>query len=268
MSGDVPLRIDDAQPHSARVWNYLLGGTDNFPADREFGDKLAEIHPAIIEIVQQCRAFLVRAVRYLASEAGIRQFLDVGTGLPPAENTHQVAQQVDPACRVFYVDKDPLVLARSAALLAGATEGTVSYFEADVREPEKILSAAAETLDFTSPIALMLLGVMGNVADAGEAYGIVNRYMAALPSGSYLLLQDGTNVVRDKQEEEALKRFAGERPEFGYYHLRTPDEIARFFDGLELVDPGVVSCSRWRPDPNLSEIPDEVDEFSGLARKP
>jgi hypothetical protein len=258
--------LDTTVPHSARVWNYWLGGKDNFPADREFGNKITAVYPDIVRAARESRGFLARTVAYLAGEVGIRQFLDVGTGLPTADNTHEVAQRIAADSRVVYVDNDPLVLVHARALLVGSPEGATSYLEADVRDPDKILAAAAETLDFTRPVALMLLGVLGNVADLDEAYTIVDRLTAALPAGSYLAVQDGTHAVMSEADALALKALSDD---LGYgYQLRTPEQIARFLDGLELVEPGVVSSSRWRPEPDLANPPVPVNEFGGVGRKP
>jgi hypothetical protein len=258
MSNAPAPKFDSTKPHSARVWNYWLGGKDHFAADREFGDRLLDVYPEIVEVARASRAFLGRAVRHLAGEAGIRQFLDVGTGLPTADNTHEVAQRVAPEARVVYVDNDPLVLVHARALLTGTPEGAISYIDADVRDPDKILAAAAETLDFTLPVALMLLGVMGNVADTDEAYAIVKRLVDAVPSGSHLVLNDGTVAQEDVR---ALNQNAGYQ-----YHTRTPEQITRFFDGLELLEPGVVSTPFWRPDPGTR--PAVLDVYCGVARKP
>jgi O-methyltransferase involved in polyketide biosynthesis len=258
--------LDAAKPHSARIWNYWLGGKDHFAADREYADQFIEIYPGIVNIARASRAFLGRVVRYLAGEAKVRQFLDVGTGLPTADNTHEVAQRVDPECRIVYVDNDPLVLVHARALLTGTDEGATAYIDADVREPEKILAVAAETLDFTRPIALLMLGVMGNIPDDGEAYGLVGRLADALPSGSYLALLDGTDVLRGAERRESILRL---RESTGVeYRNRSPDQIARFFAGFELLEPGVVSASRWRPDPGPAGPPAEVDAFCGVGRKP
>jgi hypothetical protein len=172
-SSQVPPEINSNVPQTARIWNYWLGGTDNFPVDREVGDQILEAFPAIVENARASRAFLARAVRYLAGEAGIRQFLDIGTGLPTANNTHQVAQRVAPECRVVYVDNDPQVLAHARALLTSSPEGATAYIDADLRDPDKILQGAARTLDFTRPIAIMLMGILGHIADDSEAQSIV-----------------------------------------------------------------------------------------------
>jgi hypothetical protein len=262
--------FDSTVPHSARVWNYWLGGKDHFAADREFGDRYVEIYPEIVARARESRAFLGRVVRRLAGEAGIRQFLDVGTGLPTADNTHEVAQRIAPTSRIVYVDNDPLVLVHARALLTSTAEGVTAYIDADVRDPEKILSVAAETLDFGQPVAILLLGVMGSVGDVDEGYEILGRLRDALPPGGYLAASDGTHVLMSEDRYEAIRALA-EGPGGTGYHHRTPEEIARFFDGLELLEPGVVSVSRWRPDPvpgPEQRLPAEVDQFGGLARKP
>jgi hypothetical protein len=258
--------IDTTVPHSARIWNYWQGGKDNYPVDRKIGDQFCEIFPDIIQIARTSRAFNVRSIRYLAGEAGIRQFLDIGTGLPGANNTHEVAQAVAPECRIVYVDNDPLVLTHARALLTSSPEGSCQYIDADLREPDTILQAAVRTLDFGQPVALMLSGILGHIIDDTEAYAIVNRLLDALPSGSYLALNDGTNVIRGKELEEAIQVWnqASSTP----YHLRSIEQIARFFDGLELVEPGVVSVTRWRPEAGPFGVPAELDQFGGVGRKP
>jgi O-methyltransferase involved in polyketide biosynthesis len=260
--------IDTTVPNSARVWNYWLGGTDNYPVDRAAGDQFREAFPGVVEVARASRGFLTRAVRFLAGEAGIRQFLDVGAGLPTADNTHEVAQRVAPAARVVYVDNDPLVLAQARTLLTSTPQGVTDLIDADLHDPDTILEAAARTLDFTQPIALMLMGILGHVGDDHEARSIVRRLLDALPSGSYLALDDGTDVIDKAAVEEAQGAYneSGAIP----YHPRSPEQIAGFFDGLELVEPGVVSCPRWRPDPADVEDgpPAEVDAFGGVGRKP
>jgi hypothetical protein len=257
-------KIDTTVPHSARIWNYWLGGKDNFAVDREAGDQYRQVFPGVVDVARASRQFLIRTIGYLAGEVGIRQFLDIGTGLPTANNTHQVAQSVAPDSRVVYVDNDPLVLAHARALLVGTPQGVTDYIDADLREPDTILEAAAKTLDFSQPIALILSGVLGHIPDTSEARSIVRRLLGALPSGSYLSLNDGTSVVSDKIEEAQQEyNESGAAP----YQLRTPEEIASFFDGLELVEPGVVSCPRWRPDPDV-KVPADVDAFGGVGRKP
>jgi S-adenosyl methyltransferase len=251
-------------PQTARIWNYWLGGKDNFPVDRAVGDQILEAFPAIVENARASRAFLARAVRYLAGEAGIRQFLDIGTGLPTANNTHQVAQAVAAESRIVYVDNDPIVLTHARALLTSTPEGATAYIDADLRDPDTIVQEAARTLDFTQPIAIMLMGILGHIADDDEAQSIVRRLVDAVPSGSYLTMNDGTDTSEEVVEAARIWNQSANPT----YHLRSPDRIARFFDGLELVEPGVVSPPRWRPDPSLSGLPAEIDSFCGVGRKP
>lgn len=254
--------IDSSVPHSARVWNYWLGGKDNYPPDRAVGDQVMGMFPDITRLARADRAFLGRAVRYLAGEAGIRQFLDVGTGLPTADNTHEVAQAVAPECRIVYVDNDPLVLVHARALLTSTREGACDYIEADLRDVGAILDAAARTLDFSRPVALMLLGIMGQIPDSDEPGSVIRRLLEPMVAGSYLALSDGsttsptfTEAVRHYNENSAST-----------YHPRSPGQLTGFFDGLEVVEPGVVELSRWRPpvEGQLREVPG----MGGVGRKP
>jgi hypothetical protein len=261
-----PPEIDTSVPNSARIWNYWLGGKDNYPADREAGDWYRAIYPEIVEVARASRQFLARAVRYLAGEAGVRQFLDVGTGLPTADNTHDVAQRVAPDTRVVYVDNDPVVLTHARALLT-STRAVTAYVDADLHDPDRIVAAAGRTLDLTQPVGLMLLGILGHIDDDDEARSIVKRLLGALPSGSYLTICDGTNDL-SPAGVEAQRRYneSGAIP----YRLRSSQQLAEFFEGLELVEPGVVSCSRWRPDPDdlRHGLPPEMDQVAGVGRKP
>lgn len=247
--------IDTSVPHSARIWNYWLGGKDNYPVDREAGDQFREVFPGIVDVARAGREFLSRAVRYLAGDVGIRQFLDIGTGLPTAENTHEVAQRVAPDSRIVYVDNDPLVLTYARALLTSTPEGSTGYLHADLHEPEKVLRAAAETLDLSTPTALMLMGILGHVSDYGTARSIVNRLVDGLPRGSYLVIYDGTE--RSQENMAALRGYneSGAIP----YHLRGPEQVAGYFDGLELVEPGMVPCPHWRPDATTFRSPAAED---------
>ncbi|MDP8930115.1 MAG: SAM-dependent methyltransferase [Actinomycetota bacterium] len=258
--------IDTSVSHVARIWNYWLGGKDNYPVDREVGDQILQILPDVAHLARASRAFLTRAVRYLAGEAGIRQFLDIGTGLPTVDNTHEVAQRVAPESRIVYVDNDPLVLVHARALLTSTPEGATDYIDADLREPDKILAAAAKLLDFSKPVALMLFGVVEFITDDDEAYGIVNRLKDALPSGSYLTMYDGTNVIHKEASDRIVQLWneSGSTP----LVLRSPEGIARFFDGWEILEPGIVSCTLWRPEPSPFGPPVEVDAFCGVGRKP
>ncbi|MET8143929.1 SAM-dependent methyltransferase [Sphaerisporangium sp. NPDC005288] len=259
-----PPRINTSVPHSARIWNYLLGGKDNYPVDRMAGDKIREVFPGMVDIARHSRHMLTRAVRFLADEAGIRQFLDIGTGLPTVDNTHEVAQRLAPESRIVYVDNDPLVLVHAQALLTSTPEGATDYIEADVRDPEFILAEAAKTLDFTKPTALMLMGILGLVPDYDEARSIVNRLMDALPPGSYLALYDGADT--DPSYVEALRRHnAG--PDVVGYTPRSPEQIAGYFEGFTVLEPGIVSVSRWRVDPGLWNQAAEVACVGGVAHK-
>ncbi|CNG37634.1 S-adenosyl methyltransferase [Mycobacterium tuberculosis] len=263
--GETP-EIDTSRPHPARMWNYWVGGKDYYLIDQQVADQAAEAFPSIGEVARHSRGCLGRMVRHLAAEEGVRQFLDVGTGLPTHDNTHEVAQRVAPESRVVYVDNDPLVLLHARALLVGRPEGATDYIECDVRDPERILAEAARTLDFTQPVGLIMFGIMGNVIDDDEAYAIVRRFVDALPAGGFLAFNDGTGVLDKKGREEGIKRAIeqGSAP----YVARTPEQIAAFFTGLDLLEPGVVSTSQWRPEENPFGPPPPVDAFCGLGRKP
>ena len=260
-----PAEIDTSVAHPARVYDYWLGGKDNFAADREAGDRVLEATPGLRERVRANRAFLVRAVRYLAAEAGIRQFLDIGTGIPSANNTHEIAQQVAPDSRVVYVDNDPIVLTHARALLAGSPEGSIQYFDSDVRDVASIIGAAAKTLDFTQPMALLLLGVLHLVQDAEGPYELVATLMDALPSGSYLVISHPASDIHPGQAE-AQRRY-NERVSTPQT-LRTRAEVSRFFEGLDLVPPGLVYVHTWRPGPDDIVPPNGVSAYGGVARKP
>src|SRR6266542_2500376 len=264
-AGQPARDIDTTVAHPARIWNYWLGGKDNYAADRDVGDQTLEVYPEIATLARQQRAFLGRAVRYLAGEAGIRQFLDIGTGLPTVNNTHQVAQSVAPESRIVYVDNDPLVLVHARALLTSTREGATAYLDADLHDPGTILDQAASTLDFTRPVALTLLGVVIFINDDEQAHSIVRRLIDAVPSGSYLVLSH-TITSPAMPDVDAAVAFWNEH---GTPKLtqRTPQQVARFFDGLDLLEPGVVSCSRWRPEPSRWGEPDEVAMFGGVGRK-
>jgi hypothetical protein len=256
--------LDVTRPHSARVWNYWIGGKDNYAADRAVGDEVMAAYPDIVEIARQSRLFLGRVVRFLVQEAGIDQFLDLGTGLPTANPTHEVAQSLNPAARIVYVDNDPLVLAHARALLTSAREGRTDYIDADVRDVEEILAAAGQTLDLGRPVAVMMLGILGNIDDYQQALEISRRFMAAVPAGSYLIVNDGTKDANAAAAQSAadLRADAGDP-----YRLSTPGEIAGYLAGLELAEPGVVRTPEWRPD--LRQAKSKIlDVHCGVARKP
>ncbi|TQM11736.1 SAM-dependent methyltransferase [Pseudonocardia kunmingensis] len=262
------MTLDPAVASSARVWTYWLGGRDHYAVDRAVGDMVTAMLPSIVDVATQSRAFHGRVVRHLVEDAGVRQFLDVGIGLPSSDSTHELAQSADPSCRVVYVDNDPLVLVRARALLTSTPQGACGYVDADVREPEVILAEAAKTLDLQRPVALLMLGVLGSIADHTRARRVVQRLLDALPPGSYLALNDGTHDLRPEASVAAarLRTDAG-----APYHLRTRAEIADFFDGLQLLSPGVVSPSRWRAAADGVDgagLPEAVDAFCGVARKP
>ena len=265
-TGAAGTGLDTTVSHSARIWNYWLGGKDNFAVDRDAGDRVAAMLPIIVTQARADRAFLGRVVRYLAGQAGIRQFLDIGTGLPTADNTHQVAQRVAPGARIVYVDNDPLVLSHARALLTSSPEGACAYIDADLREPGKVLSGAARTLDFTQPVALLLLGVLHHIPDTGQAQEVVGRLVAALAPGSFLAVNHSTSAVSGAAMEDAVAHW--NQVGTPTMTLRSPEQIVRFFDGLDLLEPGVVPCSQWRPDISpLDGQPPPVDEFCGVARK-
>jgi hypothetical protein len=261
--------IDTTVPHSARIWNYWLGGKDNYAVDRAAGDAWKAANPEITVIAREARAFLHRVVRYLAGEVGIRQFLDIGTGLPTADNTHEVAQRVAPDARIVYVDNDPLVLAHARALLTSTPEGFTKYLHADMHDTTGLVQGAEEVLDFTQPLGVFFMGVLGHVADLDEARTIVRDVMARVPSGSYLAICDGTPTERKQKAQQAYAQ-SGAVP----YRQRPPEEIASYFDGLEWIEPGLVSIPMWRPDqpgddvPVINSSPMHIEEYGGLARKP
>jgi len=254
--------IDTTVPHSARIWNYWLDGKDHYAVDRAAGDQFSAIYPQIVDIARADRAFLGRVVRFLAGEAGVRQFLDVGTGLPTKDNTHEVAQRVAPESRIVYVDNDPLVLTHARALLTGSPEGTTSYVNADMGDPEKVLQEAAKWLDLTQPVALTLMGVLGHVTDYAEARSIVAALLDGLTAGSYLAINDSINT--SEALEDALRQYeaSGAVP----YRTRSLEQFAGFFDGLELVEPGVILVADWRPDPAALPGP-EIPQVGAVGRK-
>jgi hypothetical protein len=267
-----PPRIDTTVPHSARFWNYVLGGKDNYAVDREMAEQVRQIFPQLFDIARADRAFLGRAVQYLAGEAGIRQFLDIGTGLPTLDNTHEVAQRVAPESRIVYVDNDPVVLLHANALLTSTPPGVTDYIQADLREPDKILGGAAATLDYAQPVSITLLGILHFVGDDDEAYRIVGTLLDAVPSGSYLALTHAT-LDPSLGDEATIAANAAMNEMWNSSSPtkitpRSGEQIARFFDGLEMVEPGLVSMSRWRPAPSRWGEPVDVMGFGGVGRKP
>ncbi|GAB2619504.1 hypothetical protein Aab01nite_33580 [Paractinoplanes abujensis] len=247
-------------PHTARIWNYLLGGTDNFAVDRAVGDQVLVGQPALAENARLSRAYLTRVVRWLAGAAGIRQFLDLGAGLPTADNTHEVAQAVAPQSRIVYVDNDPLVVSHGRAVLTSHPEGETVYLEAGLDDLPHVLREAAHTLDFDRPVAVLFMGVLGHIEDDTTAQNLTRAAMAAVPSGSYLAICDGTDTSPEVVEAARIWNQSAALP----YHLRSPDRLARLFDGLDLVDPGLVPVTRWHPDINVPDI----DQYGAVGRKP
>ena len=263
-SGTAPL--DTSVPHIARVYDYWLGGKDNFAADREAAEKVIATAPHVLASVRAQRAFLGRVVDYLVAEAGIRQFLDIGTGLPSASNTHEVAQRAAPESRVVYVDNDPMVLAHARALLTSSPQGATAYLDADLRDTGSLLAAAARTLDFGQPVALMLLGVLHCIRDEDEPHAIVARLLAAVPPGSYLAVAHPASDIAAEQMARSSRDYNQQAA--APVTMRTHAEVSRFFDGLELVEPGVVQVHRWRPGAGGPEQGRELANYGGVGRKP
>jgi O-methyltransferase involved in polyketide biosynthesis len=259
---DLP-KIDPTRAHPARIYDSWLGGKDNFAADREAARLALQAYPALAEAIQSNRAFLGRAVRFLVDE-GIRQFLDIGTGLPAADNTHEVAQREAPDSRIVYVDNDPVVLRHAQALLTSTPNGACDYIQSDLCDPETILAEAARTLDFDRPVALMLLAVLQFVPDGQDPYGLVARLTAALPPGSYLVISHPTDDF-NPNKGESMKVYNELSVEQAV--VRDKAGTARFFDGLDLLDPGVVPVAGWRPDSDATAArPSSM--WCGVARKP
>jgi hypothetical protein len=258
-----PPDIDTSVAHQARVYNYLLGGKDNFAADREVGDKAIQVYPDLPVAARANRAFLGRAVRFLAAEAGIRQFLDIGTGIPSANNTHEVAQGVAPESQVVYVDNDPIVLAHARALLTSAPEGQTDYLDADANDPDTILARAAGTLDFSRPVAIMLLLILHVIKDP---YALISRLVDAVPAGSYLTISIPASDIQPETEAEVTRRLNEGLPGVTST-FRSHAEVTRFFDGLELLEPGVVPMNYWRPGPGGPDPAGAIPGYAAVGRK-
>lgn len=260
--------FDTGVAHSSRVYNYWLGGKDNFAADRAAAELAIHAFPQIVLSARANRAFLGRAVDFLARQAGIRQFLDIGTGIPAASNTHEVAQAIAPQSRVLYVDNDPIVLAHARALLASNPAGATDYIDADLRDPRKILDAAAGLLDFSLPVAVMLVAILHFVGDEDGPHEIVAELMDALPPGSYLTITHGTSDLTFVGEDVTNATIDGLNQAMAEnITVRDRATVARFFEGLELVDPGLVPVSAWRQD-SEAEAGEPVVLWAGVGRKP
>jgi hypothetical protein len=269
MASDSPLsQIDTSIPHSARVYDYWLGGKDNFAADRALGDAMVAAIPTLPVMARANRAFLARAVRYLAAEAGVRQFLDIGPGIPTAGATHEVAQEVAPESRVLYVDHDPLVLAHARALMTGSSQGQTEFIMADLQEPEKILadSALPHTLDLDQPVGLILVAILMYFHDSDDPQGMVKTLLEGLPSGSYVVITHPTGDFNPEATQGAVDAATAA----GITLVpRSRDGVEAFFTGLELVEPGVVPLLAWHPDESIAgEDPNSVWYYAGVGRKP
>lgn len=256
--------FDISVAHQARIYDYWLGGKDNFAADRKAAEEAIAAYPTVVTGARANRQFLVRAVRHLAVDVGIRQFLDVGTGIPSANNTHEVAQAAAPESRVVYVDYDPVVLAHANALLASNGEGLVKYLDADLRDTDTILEQASRTLDFSRPVAVMLLAILHAIGDESDPYQIVAKLMDAVPPGSYLALSHVALDIDPDQIGEATARL--NQLSYQHFTLRGHAHVLRFFDGLELLEPGVVRVEDWRAQERETRNRSAV--WGGVGRKP
>ena len=258
-----PSALDTGVAHIARVYDYWLGGKDNFAADRKLAEQFMVADPAVIAGVRSNRAFLGRAVHYLAAQAGIGQFLDIGTGIPTSNNTHEVAQRADPAARVVYVDNDPIVLLHARALLTSDPQGATAYIEADARDTGLILREAALTLDFSQPIALMLVGLLHCIPGEDDPRGLVARLVDTLPAGSYLVISHPASDIHADAMAEGASLM--NRSMAGQITFRRRAQVLRFFEGLELLEPGLVPTTQWRPGPGADTQP--LPGWVGVARK-
>jgi S-adenosyl methyltransferase len=268
-SDDRGANIDFNKANSARIWNYLMGGKDHYTVDQQAGDAFIAAFPGIATFAKESRQFIIRSVRYLADEGGIRQFLDIGTGFPHEQNTHEVAQGVAPDAKIVYVDNDPVVLAHAHALLTNTTdEGVTAYVDSDLRDTERVLIGARGALNFNEPIAVMFMGSLGQLENYDEVLEIVRRYMSAVPSGSYLAHYEGVDT--DPDYRNALAGFNTEASDGSHYYPRSPEQIKQMFDALELVDPGIVRLDEWRP--NIERVnsvqKSDVVSMCGVGRKP
>jgi hypothetical protein len=267
-----PVEIDMHVAHVARAYDYMLGGVTNFAVDRQAAERLSAVFPGGTETarkdVRAQRDFLGRAVRYLAGEAGIRQFLDIGTGIPNADNVHAVAKETAAGCRIVYVDNDPIVLAHAHALLQGTPEGATDFIHGDLREPRTILQRAAATLDFTRPVAVMLVGILHVIPDEDDPYSIVARLLEAVPSGSYLVVSHLPNDMHGEEMAKMAQRSQQMMRE--PFIMRSHAEVSRFFDGLEMTEPGLVQVDRWGQPPT-APTPQQAwvtPLYAGVGRKP
>jgi hypothetical protein len=249
----VPPAIDTSVAHHARIYDYVLGGKDNYAADRKAVEAMRKIYPNVAIAVRANRAFLGRAVRYLAAEAGIRQFLDIGTGIPTAGNTHQVAQAIAPESRVVYVDNDPIVLSHARALMVSNSEGATDYIDSDLRDTGTILAEARHLVDFSKPVAVTMLAILHAIPDADDPHGIVTTLMDAVPAGGYLAISHPGSDLLGRDTVDGLKGITDQMSQPFTYRSR--EQVARFFAGMDLVEPGLVRLEEWRPDPGKPTPP-------------
>jgi len=258
--------IDTTVAHQARIYDYWLGGKDNFAADRQAAEQAIAAYPPILRAVRAQRAFLARAVRFLAGEAGVGQFLDIGTGLPTANNTHEVAQAAAPHARIVYVDNDSMVLAHARALLTSTPQGATGFLDADLRDPDAIVARAADLLDFARPVAILLIGVLQLIPDSDDPHAIVARLVRAVPAGSWLAVYHPASDIDQNRVAEAVRRVNTRSATTTT--LRSHAEIARFCDGMQMLEPGLVQVHRWRPGPAAPDDADPIAAYAGLACKP
>ncbi|MFK4066679.1 SAM-dependent methyltransferase [Streptomyces sp. NPDC029674] len=262
---DVSGRLNTGVAHNARVWNYWIGGKDHYEVDQRVGDHVATVFPVIRDVARADRGFLGRAVRFLTADCGVRQFLDIGTGLPTLDNTHEIAQRIAPESRIVYVDNDPIVLVHARSLLVGTPQGATDYLDADAHHPDSVIEGASATLDLDRPVAVMMLGILNFVVDTEQALDIVRRIMASVPSGSYLAMTHPTTDadLGGEGNVEAM-RFWNENAT-PPITARSRAEVSAFFDGLDLLEPGLVSCSQWRAEPESAAV---LPQFGAVAVKP
>ncbi|MFD4410679.1 SAM-dependent methyltransferase [Streptomyces sp. NPDC058476] len=243
MTGQTPFEIDTSTPHPARMYDWYLGGKDNYPVDEEMGRQMLALDPRVPVMARVNRAFMHRATHWLAQH-GVRQFLDIGTGIPTEPNLHQIAQRLAPDARVVYCDNDPIVLAHAEALLRSMPEGATEYLQADVRDPDAILDGARKVLDFSRPVALSLIALLHFISDEDGAHALVDRLLSELPSGSYLMMTHATADFTPEESAAAIEKLKAVGVTLA---LRSRDEFAHFFHGLDLVEPGVAVPHHWHP---------------------
>lgn len=266
---DLSGAIDTTVPVSARVWNYWLGGKDYYQVDKEAGDEFMAVYPDIANLARAMRLFLSRTVTCLARDAGVRQFLDIGAGLPAEDNTHDIAQRAAAGTRVVYADNDPLVLAHARALLTGALPGATDCIDADLNNPAGLLREARGKLDFGQPVAVLLMGVLGHIGnpahrDDARARSVVAELKEALPPGGYLVISEPADTRADHNAAVDSYNATGAEP----YRLRSAAQIRRLFDGLDAVPPGIVPIQHWRPDKWSAALPQDIHVWGAAARKP